>query len=141
MTLYHFTRSEKLQGKGTIRREGLLIPPKPEQRPGGPDVDEGMYAAGIWLTANPEPVPWWVGGGFGGAFYGIARIMVVIPTKDRRLKQCKAHLKKHARLLYETYQKESNEKDLKWEDWYFYFGNIKPSRFREIVEYLAEESP
>jgi hypothetical protein len=136
MKLYHFTRSEKLEGKGTIRREGLLIPPKPEERPGGAN-----YAAGIWLTTNPEPVPWWVSGGFGGAFYGIARITVVIPTNDRRLKQCKAHLRKHARLLYETYQKESNEKGLKWEDWYFYFGNIKPSRFREIVEYLAEESP
>jgi hypothetical protein len=117
-----------------------------------PDVVGARHALRrMWMKASMRPgfgsplilnpVPWWVGGGFGGAFYGIARIMVVIPAKDRRLKQCKAHLKKHARLLYETYQKESNEKGLKWEDWYFYFGNIKPSRFREIVEYLAEESP
>ena len=129
MKLYHFTRCEKLEAEGTIRRQGLLVPPKSEE-------PERIYANGIWLTANPEPVPWWVGGrpsGFGGAFYGIARIMVLIPTNDRRLKQCKARLKKHARPVYDLYEQESNAKGLKWEEWYFYFGTIKLSRFREIV--------
>jgi hypothetical protein len=57
MRLYHFTDMANLKSEGTILRDGLLIPKQSEH--------EGvLYVAGIWLTANPNPVCWWQCGSF-----------------------------------------------------------------------------
>jgi hypothetical protein len=119
MRLYHFTDIANLRNKGTILRDGLLIPPEPL-------VCEGLWAAAVWLTANPEPVCWWEK----GSFKDDCRITVEIRNGDRRLRQCKAHLRPTP--IHDVMQTTSDTNGLRWEDWYFFFGNIPLRRFRAI---------
>jgi len=119
MNLYHFTDMAKLKTDGTILQHGLLIPKE--------ESEKRFYVAGIWLTANPDPACWWEK----GSFEGQCRITVDIPKTDRRLRQCKAHLR-GCPPIHDIMQRTSDAHGHKWEEWYFFFGNIRPKKFRAI---------
>jgi hypothetical protein len=121
MLLYHFTRFERLETTGTILRDGLLVP-------SADNYDMPVYLPGIWLTSNPEPIAWWEGGGWNG----IVRITVSIPSNNRLLKHAQTHFQKHMPYLYRRYEAVSIRNGIHWEEWYVYFGAIKPKRLKDI---------